>query len=323
MTTPIIHRMLAYLLPVLATMLVACAGQPATTQRADHMYASPPPSTDEAGATVARHLQERYDERTADCGNSVRPSFLCSGILMRSTEYSPTYHSWVPNPSTASWGVSFSWLRADSNFSENYPSGNGFIVLPWFYADDQPGRYDQLLVRCIYPQDAWTTSPDRCRTVCQSQGVTTAAQWLARFTDNADQCAFDVAQGSGATADAWNQVTLIRSNPTRPMFVRNEVIVQAWSQGVGARMPLEAFFYRDNCFVTDKRNGGQRIARDEINACTIPGTIDARRLDAGRDQIDFENATGIWVPVIRWTPATTMGGRATFTFNPGDQMTRR
>ncbi|UPG84388.1 hypothetical protein L2Y94_13665 [Luteibacter aegosomatis] len=257
-----------------------------------------------AGEMVARHLRERYDEEhVADCGSSTRPAFLCSGILLRSTEYSPAYHSWIPNPQTASWGVSFSWLREDSNFPENFPSANGFIVLPWFYADDQPGQYVQLNVRCIYPQDAWTGEPDRCRRVCQDLGVTTAEQWLQRYTDDADQCAFGVEQGRQNTADAWTQVGKVRY--ARRIFRRNEVIVEAWPQDVGAKMPIEAFFYRDNCY--DQQD------------CDAEHDLPVRLDHARADQRDFMNATGRWVPIIRWTPATSFSAKARFGYNPGDQ----
>lgn len=258
------------------------------------------------GPTVAAHLQERFGESRDDCGGPTRPAFLCSGILMRSTEYSPFYRSWLPNPATASFGVAFSWLRHDgSNFPENFPSGNGFIVYPWFYADDVPGQYEQLNVRCIYPQDAWTEGPDRCRVVCQKQGVFTAAEWLERFTDDQDQCAFGVAQGTPETAHAWTQAKLVRQE--RRIFRRNEVVLEAWPQNIGVRMPLEAFFYRDNCY--------------DHHDCLPPYHIAQRRTDAKLDQNDFFRTTNRWVPVIRWTPATTPAQAARFTYDPADQGT--
>jgi hypothetical protein len=288
---------------VLALAMVACS---------DKASAPPEPAIMEDGPTVARHLKERYDETNDDCGTPARPAFLCSGILLRATGYSVAYRSWLPNPATAPWGVSFSWLRQDSNFPDSFPSGNGFIVYPWFHADDVPGQYEQLHVRCIYPQDAWTGSPDRCLSgpaderleVCQKEGVYTAAQWLDRFTDDKDQCAFDVAYGTEQTAHAWTQVKLVREQ--RRIFRRNEVVVAAWPQEVGDRMPLEAFFYRDNCF-------------DHDDCMEYP--LMQRIVHAKRDQNDFFQHTNRWVPVIRWTPAVSATEPATFTYNPDDQGT--
>lgn len=244
----------------------------------------------EAGPTVAAHLQDRFDETMTDCGSATRPAFLCSGILLRSTIYSAGYHSWIPNPTSAPYGVSVSWLRQDSNFDDNYPSANGFIVYPRFYADD--GNYDLLTVRCAYPSDASTGGPDRCRTPCQAQGVTTAAQWIARFKLNTtSQCAFDVMQGTPRTADAWMQMVAVRK--TYAFFDHNEIIFAAWAQNTMGRMPVEAFFIRTN------------------NGNGLPS--------AQADQKDFRTAAGRWVPIIRWTPSTTVGGRATFTYNVADQ----
>lgn len=289
----------------LASVALAFALAGCLQKQPDRTPSATPATITEDGPTVAMHLTERYEEARDDCGTPTRPAFLCSGILMRSTEYSLAYRSWLPNPATASWGVAFSWLRQDSNFPENFPSGNGFIVYPWFYADDVPGQYLQLNVRCIYPQDAWTEGPDRCRVVCQKQGVFSAAQWLDRFTDDRDQCAFDVSYGAEDTAHAWIQAKLVRQ--ARGVFRRNEVVLEAWPQNVGVRMPLEAFFYRDNCY--------------DHHDCLPPYHVAQRRTDAKLDQNDFLRTTNRWVPVIRWTPATSPAGRARFTYDPADQGT--
>ncbi|MGE7136313.1 hypothetical protein ACQKIE_01625 [Luteibacter sp. NPDC031894] len=246
----------------------------------------------ESGETVARHLQKRFDETMSDCGSPTRPAFLCSGILMRSTKYSAGYHSWIPNPASAPWGVSFSWLRQDSNFNVNYPSGNGFVIYPHFYADD--GNYELLKVRCAYANDAGTGAPDRCNStgippVCRKLGVTTAEQWVARFAGGRDQCAFEVTQGIPSTAFAWMQMVKVRQIKT--FITHNEIILAAWPQTTYARMPIEAFFYRTNA------NG-----------------LASARLD----QQDFKKMAGRWVPIIRWTP-TIGSARATFTYNVADQ----
>lgn len=283
-------RFSSFAVVAMACLLAACSVHDAW--RGDGVRAKARPT--ETGAEVAEHLQRRFDAKLDDCGSATRPAFLCSGILMRSTEYSATYHSWIPNPNTAPWGISFSWLRQDSDFDENYPSDNGFIVYPRFYADD--GNYDLLTVRCAFPFDAWTGAPDRCNTsghpgLCQKHGVTNAFQWIAKYTDNSNQCAFDVNPSAPDTAFAWTQMVTVRQ--LKNSFDRNEIILAAWAQNTHARMPLEAFFYRTN-------------------------GVGSALNDARSDQRDFRAAAGRWVPIIRWTP-TVGAARATFTYNVADQ----
>ena len=285
---------------------------------------SPDPQVmDDPGWKVQEHLQKRFDEKRYDCGTAdnghPHPAFLCSGILLRSTRSAEGRHSWLPNPATAPWGVSFSWLRQDSNFPENYPSANGFIVYPWFYYPRGKG-YLQLMVRCIYPRDAWTGAPDRCLTggkaMCQDQKVFSDKQWIVKgFNDDTNQCAFGVEDSRQTnTAEAWMQVVDIRRE--KSIFVRNEVIVAAWPQDVGARMPIEAFFYRDNCFYTDN-DCGEGV--EPATRMSRPDSVRARRESARNDQKDFLATTGRWVPVIRWTPASAIHARATFDYRTEDQ----
>jgi len=283
---------------------------------------SPDPQTmDDPGWKVQEHLQKRFDEKLYDCGRNEQgyqhPAFLCSGILMRSTNFSTKYHSWLPNPANAAWGVSFSWLRQDSNFSENYPSANGFIVYPWFYT---PKGYEHLMLRCAYPQDAWTGGPDRCKTagqpICQDQGVFSDGRWILKgFGEDENQCAFGVEDSRQTnTASAWMQMVEVRQE--KQFFVRNEIVVAAWPQDVGARMPVEAFFYRDNCFYTDSDCGKGADPKTKLSRAD---SIVARREAARNDQKDFLKVTGRWVPVVRWTPATSMAGRAIFDYRKEDQ----
>lgn len=248
----------------------------------------------ETGADVARHLQSRYADPAKQCGSATAPAFVCAGILLRSTNYSAGYHSWLPNPGSAPWGVSASWLRLDSDFVGNYPSGNGFIIYPAKYIDSSV--YDSIEVRCGYPRDAGTGGPDRCRTICQKlpNPITTAAQHQAAYGGRYG-CPFGVEKGTANSADAWMQVAIIRKNVgLEGSTAYNEIILAAWSQTIGARMPVEAFFYRSN----------------------TPASLASARLD----QQDFKNATGRWVPIIKWTvSAAGAPGTASFSFDPNDQ----
>lgn len=253
---------------------------------------SPGPET---GADVARHLQSRYDDTVTQCGSATAPAFVCSGILLRATVYSPGYHSWLPNPASAPWGVASSWLRTDSDFVGNYPTGGGFIVYPAKYMDSS--RFDAIEVRCGYTKDAGTSGPDRCRVMCQNLAVpiTTAAQHLAAYPGLTAGCPFGVAKGMANTAAAWMQVVDVRkAKAWNGTAYYNEIILAAWPQTIGARMPVEAFFYRSSS----------------------PASLASAKLD----QQDFKTTAGRWVPIIKWTisPAGTPG-TAKFTFDPSEQ----
>jgi len=268
----------------LLLLLTGCATH---APRAPFRQASP----QEDGAAVAQHLQQRFDENMTACLPSYTPAVLCSGVLMRGTEWSTGYHSWIPNPGNAAGGISFSWLRQDSNFGLSaYP--NGFIVYPHFYSDTP--NYHQLVVNCAYVVNAGTNGlPDKCRVPCHAQGILTAAQWLATFGVGSYGCAFKIAPGDSAPDPevAWMQMVEVRK--ARNIFTWNEILVASWPQNTHANMPLEAFFF---------------ISGDATGLS-----------NAKLDQQDFRTTAGRWVPIIRWAPATSMNGRATFTYKKADQ----
>lgn len=262
------------------------------------------------GFSVARYLQSRYDSSLETCpGAVVRPSFECSGLLVRSTWYSDLYYSWRPNPATADWGVSFSWLRKNSNFADSYPTGNGFVVYP--QSDAVRLGLAVFNVRCAFPRDAWSTSPDRCiwhqngtaprleTPLCHQNKppVLTAEQWKAAgYKDDEHQCAFSTDVAYDGRAEAWRQMLRVRS--LDQVRWRNELIVAAWIGLDDARMPIEAFFYRPESR-PDK-----------------PDPLDGAR----QDQRDFFKLTGRWVPVVRWDPTDRFQGGATFSYRATDQL---
>lgn len=262
------------------------------------------------GASVARYLQSRYDSSLELCpGTPARPSFACSGLLIRSTWYSDLYYSWRPNPATADWGVSFSWLRKNSNFADSYPTGNGFVVYP----QDDASRHGLTVfnIRCAFPRDSWSASPDRCTwhqngsaprvqtPLCHlhEPAILTAEEWRAAgYKDDEKQCAFSTDAAYSGRAEAWHQMLRVRSLDQARW--RNELIVDAWLGLDDSRMPIEAFFYRPESR-SDK-----------------PDPLDGAR----QDQRDFFKLTGIWKPVIRWDPTDKFQGGATFSYRDADQL---
>ncbi|WP_448097119.1 hypothetical protein [Luteibacter yeojuensis] len=272
------RRTSKYCVLVFLFFLCACATRPSRYPETI--------SPHEDGSTVAAHLQQRFDESVADCGSATRPAFLCSGIMLRGTKYSTGYHSWIPNPATSAGGVSFSWLRNDSNIYTFFLP-NGFIVYPHFYADD--GNYETLSVRCGYISNASTGSkPDKCPGTCQSLGIHTAAAFQGAYPTGVG-CPFQVWEGTSDSASAWMALGEVRR--LRNLTTWNEIIIAQWPQTTYASMPLEAFFI--------------------IGANGLPG--------AQLDQKDFKATAGRWVPIVRLTPGTAGNGRVLFTYSATDQ----
>ena len=284
----------------------------------------------ETGADVERHLNARYRDATERCNNGspTAPAFLCSGILVRATKYSGEYHSWIPNPDTAPFGISFSWVRFDANMWGTFPTSHGFIAYPREYSD--PKQLKPLIVRCVYVHDSWSAGPDRCTwhenqsgnvswmPECQdlSPPVLTGDQWVARasprskqaaqsddqparpaFDDDENQCAFGVERTRSNTAAAW--MAFVRARYLLHTRHRNEVIVDDWTKEVGGDeglVPIEAFFYG-----TIKADPSE------------PDPVG----EARKDQLRFKQITGRWVPVIRWEQSRS--GDQTFLFRTQDQ----
>lgn len=148
MTTPIVGWAVA-----LALLLSACSSQvqPPTPIPAP----SGSPLTVVDGPATAEALTKRYSDIAQDCGSASRPAFLCNGVILRTTTYSPRYDAWNPSPTAVRLGaVSFSYLRQDSKFARMPWGGeNGMVLYPIFASP--PDKID-IAVLCSYPIDGWT-----------------------------------------------------------------------------------------------------------------------------------------------------------------------
>lgn len=211
---------------------------------------------------------------------------------------------WEPNP--ASNGVSFSYLRGDAKFRKlAYSYDAGFIFYPIFNA---PADKIDPEILCFFPVDGATNErPDQqgCGQApgiigsrpCQSQGINTAAQYVAHFNASPSKyhhlCGFDVRDdlNAGATT-AFNEG--IKAEGLVGSFAfntQNEIRMAKWAQDIGSTLPIEAFFY--------------------IN--------DTGMVSAQYYQRDFKTRTGIWVPMIKLTLPQTTAADAVFQFISADQ----
>jgi len=275
------------------------ATSPAVTARA-------PVIQENLGEQVARHLTSRYADTRSDCGKPSMPSFLCSGVMLRGTSSDPKYHVWDNSPASINkGGVSFSYLRADTDFKKlAYSYNNGYIFESYVHAGDK--IHPEIL--CSFPIDAATShrSDAGCGMYpgyagsgpCHLKGVTTSGQWWEDYTSHPTdrrirQCGFDVrnsrnelggpafAASVGARADLGAE----------GYETQNEIILKTWDDNLGRVLPLEAFFY--------------------IGAAGLPV--------AQRNQRDLRATDGILIPIISVRLAPTQDGRATFYYIASDQ----
>ncbi|WP_141562181.1 hypothetical protein [Pseudomonas sp. ICMP 561] len=273
---------------------------------------NPPPQQtrqDNTGDVVQRQLTERYNDTRANCGLPSHPAFLCSGVIIRATAYSPNYHVWDNSINSHQKGsVSFSYLRRDSQFrSTSGANGNGYIFLPPFYAN---GKLTPELL-CSFPLNGATdyrddrgcgVSPDAPLSApCQSLGITTARGWYENFMIiSANICGFATRNVLGAGATTAFIATLearqlVLSSMPYYFGQNNEVVLAIWPNGQGNNLPLQAFFYE-------------------------AGQSGTGRMDAQNNQLDFKNTTGLSVPVIAITMPESNEDNVAFNYLPADQV---
>lgn len=264
---------------------------------------------EQQGGATAAALAVRYADSRVNCGGPSKPAFLCSGILFRGTIHSPVYHAWNPSPIAVGMGaVSFSYLRSDSHYRQiSSTYDHGFIFYPIF---SMPAGKQQIEILCVFPIDGATFDRDKpgCgahRTYpqeskrCQSQGITTAEQWVAHtvrpgVAQSYYQCSFDVRdQMNEAAADSFYQAIRAMTLHSAVAFhSRNELMLATWSQDISEKLPIQAFYYVGNGLAA-----------------------------AQYDQQDFyEQSGGLRVPIIRMTLPASPAHRAAFSFEPTDQV---
>lgn len=280
--------MLKVLLVATVITLASCAY---TSNSAKTPTQQPPPKVMQngTGELVAWQLNERFNETRANCGAATQPAFLCSGVLIRYTRYSPSSHVWDNSiESHRKGGVSFAWLRTDSQFLELL-GDNGYLFSPPFYGIGKLAPE----VLCSFPQTAlsFLREGTGCGAMpnvpisgpCQSQGVTSGSGWYDHYMAGGGgqetECGFDVRRvlGAGATtayiANLEAMEIFARNHGGWLSIRSNELVLAVWPDGQGRDLPLQAFWYSTAWNIGDREN-------------------------AQRNQLDFKNVTGLSVPII-------------------------
>ncbi|MGE8099454.1 hypothetical protein [Pseudomonas fluorescens] len=256
------------------------------------------------GPQTAKNLTDRYNNVPKVCRTfSPGTVFECSGVILRGTSHSTQYHSWDPNPSPTVKGVSASYVRQDSRFRSMYIYKNGFI----FYAKrDAPADKKNIDILCFFPRDGATndredqgcgqSSDGPTSRECQSQGITTAEQWVVHYKEHkgyGGMCGFNVRDALGEHAvSAINEGLKAQGLIFEDSFNDyNEIRLAKWEQGIGKVLPLQAFFY----FNAE----GKAVAQ--------------------YDQKDFLTQTGISRPIIYIIMPVSPSDQAMFKFIEEDQ----
>lgn len=261
-------------------------------------------------AHTARDLTDQYYNTTQNCGTNNRPSFLCSGVMLRGTVPSTQYHSWDPSPSSVqSGGTSFSYLRKDTKFNKlAYGYKNGLMFYP---QNKTPDDLLKIEVLCSFPIDADTfqRSDKGCGAhksylttskPCQSMGIQTAEQWDKHYKSSSKnahqhQCGFDVKKSVKGNAKYFYASVKARSLIATEAFrEQNETRLATWEKGIPSQLPIQAFFYVNGL------SGGLNNAQF--------------------DQRDYYKETGNFIPIIKLTLPAKNTDNAKFNYISKDQV---
>jgi len=215
-------------------------------------------SNSSTGEQALEQVLTWYNNTVDDCGDATKPAFLCSGVMLRAVETKPEPISVVPTPEDmTNDGISFSWLRADNNFSRlAYTPNNGFIIYPYQYIPSSDVSNISFL--CAFPMtaDSFSRNSNGCgenaeypqqSKPCDQIGIHNADQWIAQFnTPNVNryriQCGWDVREGQPDTAQRFHENILARNLMEGNSWeVQNEIRITKWPHE--EKLPVHSFFY--------------------------------------------------------------------------------
>lgn len=276
---------------------------------------------------VVKEINKWYLDTRSECG--IDPAVDCSGVMMRAThrwdektgnpEKIPAatdplkYYVWNPSPASInSGGVSVSWMRADriAYKDPGLASANGIVFTPRQLVQD---REKKLNVFCAFPIDAWTdfrtnrgcadsSLTNETEASCQALGVTDGAGWSKHYyalaaNGNVErhkkQCGFDMSRNltREQRTEAFKDFIAARqaiASTSEALATQTELRVVTWEKD---KAPVAAFFYSQ---ATEKKA-------------------------AMKNQFDYYQQTGAWVPVIKLGFPQDVNSRASFSCEAGAQ----
>ena len=228
------------------------------------------------GEQAIKQIKSWYNNTVNNCGDATKPAFLCSGIILRAVETNQNPLPVDPMPTDiTNDGISFSWLRADNNFSRFiYTSQNGYIFYPPKYIPSS--KFNNFSFLCAFPMyadsfsrdsngcGASSTYPQQSRP-CNQVGITNADQWITQFdTINTNkyqiQCGWDIRQGQPDIAQRFNENIQSRNlMDSESWAIQNEIRVKKGDIDTDENLPIHSFFYiKDNAEALENARHDQR-----------------------------------------------------------------
>ncbi|WP_448092007.1 hypothetical protein [Pseudomonas lini] len=253
------------------------------------------------GPEVTQLLNRNYQYTTRECAGN-KPAYFCSGVLARGSPAAGEF--WKHGEVPASLGAeSFAYLRADLG-TRTLTQPNGVLFSDSFTAISQ-GK--TLEVLCVYPFELTLqgTRPDfGCGWVaasanalsdsssCAAQGVSDVPGWLEHFQQQnlqpVAQCSLSSLQPASFKASLEAHESLDATWSAKP----TQLQLKNWDADAPKQMPILGLFYD----------------------VTQTGSL----LGAQKDQRDYFDATGDWLPIVRVD--LSRAPEAVFGFNQQDQI---
>jgi len=253
------------------------------------------------GPEMAQLLNNRYRSTAVVCAAQF-PAFFCSGVLAKVPSADQTGAFWKHGTLATSLGSEeLDFLRADVP-TRALGKPSGMILRDSFDAISQGQPYDVL---CAYPMASALSVgrggygcalPTAQRqgldpSSCASVGATDALGWLAHFRQQgsqpAGQCSLSTRIPQAFTANLEANRLLATEATSWP-----RLRVANWDDSQPSRLAVAALFYD----------------------ATVAGALAA----AQKDQLDYFQATGAWLPIMSLRVADA-GGRP-FGFDLRDQL---
>lgn len=251
------------------------------------------------GPEVAQLLNRNFQFTPGECA-AQKPAHACSGVLARGSPSSGPF--WQPDPVSSQLGAqSFTYLRADLG-TRSLGQPNGVLLSDGFTAISQGKTLDVL---CAYPF-SFTLQGNRsdfgCGWVvanatadassCAAQGVSDAQGWLEHFRQQNQQptaqCSLSTLEPAPFKASLVAHEGLDNTWSVQPMQVQ----VRNWDASMPKQSPMLGLFY------------------DVTQTDALLGAL--------RDQRDYFNATGDWLPILRMD--LRRAPEAVFGFDLQDQL---
>ncbi|WP_085710380.1 MULTISPECIES: hypothetical protein [unclassified Pseudomonas] len=251
------------------------------------------------GPETAQLLNQRYQNTTTQCPGD-NPAYFCSGVLLRGSEGTQVF--WKHSTQAVQLGAEgFNYLRADLD-TRSLTQAYGAVFSDQFTAIGQDKALDVL---CAYPFEfavqgtrpdfgcGWTaTVKAQDASSCTTQGATDVQSWLAHFAQQgnqpAKQCSLSTQDPAQFSASLIAHQRIGTEWSVQPTLLQ----IKNWDDQAPKRLPLQGLFYD----------------------VTKTGSL----LGAQKDQRDYFNATGDWLPVLRMD--LSQKPDAVFGFNQQDQL---